>query len=320
MTGLWFGFDGPVSIPTDPPSWTTFLAVQPQPVPVLPALGVLLALVYLVGYVRLRAAGRPWPWWQAGSFLTGCLVLVLTTGTAVEGYGLEMFSVFLFQQLTLMMAVPPLLVLGRPGTLFLRATPHGRIGRLFLGAGLWGLRSGAGRFLLHPGVTVPLFLLSYYGLYFSPAAGALLSTLPGHVLAELAFLGCGILFTVPVLSRDPLPRRHGHGLQVGEMFVEMATHAFFGVIIIMSATPIVSAFTHPPAAWDVDLLGDQAVAGALAWSYGELPALLLLLIVLSRWRRSDVRAAALSDARIEREGNHELDAYNAYLDQLRRRQ
>lgn len=53
---------------------------------------------------------------------TGNLALAAVTGLAVENFGYALFSVFMFQQLTLMMAIPPLLVLGSPGTLLLRAT------------------------------------------------------------------------------------------------------------------------------------------------------------------------------------------------------
>jgi putative membrane protein len=307
------GFDGPVRLPTEPPTWSSFLVPDLQPVPVLPVLGLVLAAAYVAGVARLRWGGRRWPWWQTLLFLSGCLLLVLITGTRAEAYGFEMFSVFMFQQLTLMIAIPPLLILGRPGTLFLRAVPHRGIGSHVLRAGLWGLRSAAGRVVLHPAVTVPLFLLAFYGLYFGPAADLLLASWAGHLSLEVAFLAIGVLFTAPVLSSDPLPRRHGHGLQIGEMFVEMAVHAFFGVIVIMAVAPMVPAFTHPPLSWGIDVMGDQAVAGALAWSYGELPALVVLLIVLRRWFRSDSRAARAKDLQIDRDGNPDLDAYNDYL-------
>lgn len=294
------------------------LALDLHVVPVLPAIACLLGLIYLAGVVRLRVQGRLWPWWRTVFFLVGCLVLLLVTATRTEIYGREMFSIFVFQQLTLMMTVPPLLVLGRPGTLFLRATPHGRFGRPILRVGFWGLRSAFGRLLLHPAVTIPLFLATFYGLYFGPAADALLGSTAGHVALEVCFLAVGLLFTAPVLSSDPLPRHHGHGLQIGEMFVEMALHAFFGVIVIMASVPLVRAFQHPPPSWGVDVMGDQAVAGALAWSYGELPALIVLLIVLRRWFISDTRAARARDRRVDRDGDGELDAYNEYLKDLGR--
>lgn len=310
---------GPVWLPPGPVSLASLLAPTLQPVPLLPVVGFLLAVLYAVGAVRMRASGRRWSPSATLSFLTGCALLMVVTGAGIEGYGLEMFSVFMFQQLTLMVSIPPLLVLGRPGTLLLHATPHGRVGRRVLAAARWGLRGGFGAVLLHPGFTVPLFLLSFYGLYLSRLAGNLLSTWIGHLGLETAFLVAGVLFITPVLSRDPLPRHQGHAMKAVDVFLEMAVHAFFGVIVMMATTPLVSAFTHPPVSWGVDLMADQWLAGGLAWSYGELPTLLILLLVFVRWNRDESRATAAEDRRIDRFGNPELDAYNAYLRSLSRR-
>ena len=111
-------------IPDSPPSLQAFLAPADIPLPVLPIVAGILAALYLVGAIRLWTHGRRWPVWRTVSFLLGCVLLAAVTGLGVETYGQALVSVFMFQQLTLMMMVPPLLVLGSPGTLLLRATPH----------------------------------------------------------------------------------------------------------------------------------------------------------------------------------------------------
>lgn len=310
---------GPVWIPSQPPSLETYLAPTLQPVPVLPALAVVLAVLYLAGAIRVWASGRRWSVAATLSFLTGCVVIAVVMGAGVEGYGLRLFSVFMFQQLTLMMAVPPLLVLGRPGTLLLRALPHNAAGRAAMGAARWGLRSRLGRFAIHPALMIPLFLLSFYGIYLSPLADRLLRTWAGHVGLELLFLVAGILFTVPVLSTDPLPTRQTHVGRALDLFVEMPLHAFFGVVLMMAPVPLVAFFASPPAAWGVDPLREQQVAGGLAWSYGEAPTLFMLLLVLARWQRADAAQAEVTDRQIDAQGNAELDAYNAYLARLNER-
>lgn len=126
------GVTGPVWVPALPPTLETLLAPTLQPVPLIPVLAALMALAYLSGAVRLWAANRRWPLWRTLVFLAGCALIAVTMGAGIEGYGLRMFSVFMFQQLTLMMAAPPLLILGRPGTLLLRATPHKGPGKLLL--------------------------------------------------------------------------------------------------------------------------------------------------------------------------------------------
>ncbi|NMR19478.1 cytochrome c oxidase assembly protein [Cellulomonas fimi] len=309
---------GPVWIPTAPPSIETFLAPTLQPVPILPVLALLLAAAYLTGAVRLWVDGRRWPVGATLSFLLGCAVIVVVMGAGIEGYGYRLFSVFMFQQLTLMMAVPPLLVLGRPGTLLLRAMPHNAAGRAGFAIARWGLRSGAGRIALHPGLTIPLFLFCFYVIYLGGAASSLLGSWLGHVSLEIVFLVGGLLFTIPLLSTDPLPVRLGHAGRAIDLLLEMPLHAFFGVILMMATTPLVAVFAAPPGSWAVDPITDQSIAGALAWSYGELPGLLIALTIMVRWQRDDTRRAAAADREIDLHGDPALDAYNARLAQLHR--
>lgn len=306
-------------LPDEPPSLENFLTLSAAPVPGWALLGLLVAAAYCSGVIRLWTTGRRWPLWRAGSFLAGCALLIATMASGLEDYGQAMFSVFMFQQLTLMMAIPPLLVLGSPGTLLLRATPHRWPGRLLLLAALHLLRSRGSRVLLHPGFTIPLFLLLFYGLYFSDLDEILLGSAAGHVVLEVLFLAAGIVFAVPLLSADPLPVRQTHLGRMFDLFAEMPLHAFFGVIVMMSATAFVAVF-QAPASWGVDPIADQQIAGALAWSYGELPSLLIVLVLLVRWQRDDTRAARAADRVGDEHGTPDLDAYNAYLQELNRRE
>ncbi|WP_443110963.1 cytochrome c oxidase assembly protein [Arthrobacter sp. CAL618] len=306
-------------MPTAPPSLEAFLAPTLQPIPLIPAIAALLALLYLSGAIKLWLTHRHWAIWRTLTFLIGCGIIMIVMGAGVEGYGLRMFSVFMFQQLTLMMAVPPLLILGRPGTLLLRATPHSGLGRVVLRAAHAGLKARVSRFVLHPGFMIPVFLMSFYGIYFSDIADALLPFWYGHVGLELLFLVSGIIFTVPLMSTDPLPVKQSHFGRLVDVFAEMPLHAFFGVIVMMATVPMVDFFATPPAVWDVDPLADQVLAGGLAWSYGELPSVLMLMFILVRWQRDDAVTSKAKDKQEQTDGTPELDAYNDYLHQLRQR-
>jgi len=308
--------DGPVWIPTLPPSMAEYLAPNLQPIPLIPALAVIGALLYLAGAISLWRQGRRWSPVRTASFLTGSLAIIVVMGAGIEGYGLRMFSIFMFQQLTLMMAVPPLLVIGSPGTLLLRATPHRGPGRTALRAAIWGLRSRWGRLAIHPAFMVPVFLLSFYGVYFSGAADLLLPSWYGHVGLELLFLASGILFTIPLISADPLPTRQSHFGRMIDMFAEMPLHAFFGVVLMMATAPMIDFFSTPPRQWNINALTDQGVAGGLAWSYGELPGVLMLMFILVRWQRDEAKGWARADRSAATEGTPDLDAYNDYLQQL----
>ncbi|NOJ61595.1 cytochrome c oxidase assembly protein [Arthrobacter sp. 260] len=313
------GVEGPVWVPTAPPSLEAFLAPTLQPIPLIPAIAALLALLYLSGAIKLWLTHRRWPIWRTVTFLVACVIIMVVMGAGVEGYGLRMFSVFMFQQLTLMMAVPPLLILGRPGTLLLRATPHSGLGRIVLRVAHAGLKARLSRIVLHPGFMIPVFLMSFYGIYFSDLANTLLPTWYGHVGLELLFLISGIIFTVPLMSTDPLPAKQSHFGRLIDVFAEMPLHAFFGVIVMMATVPMVDFFANPPPAWNVDPLADQVLAGGLAWSYGELPSVLMLMFILVRWQRDDAVTSKAKDREEQTDGTPELDAYNDYLHQLRQR-
>ncbi len=307
-------FNGWALIPTEPPTLATLSSPMLQPVPWLTVLALIMLTLYLTGAASQGRRGRRWPLWRAICFVLGCLLILTISSTAIEGYGYELLSVFMFQQLTLMMVAPILLVLGSPGRLLLRATPHHGIGGWVLRGALTGLRSAAGRVALHPGVMIPLFLFTFYGLYLSGIADSLLSSWIGHQALEALFLIAGLLFTIPVLSDDPLPARQSHLGRLFDVFAEVPLHAFFGVIVMMAATPLIPAFATPPESWGVDPLEDQRIAGALAWSFGEGPTVIILLVLMSTWRRSEERSNRTHD----RDADAELERYNTYLATLQR--
>lgn len=302
-------------LPSAPPTLESLLAPAALSSS-LPVIAVLLAALYLAGAVRLWRAGRAWPVWRTVCFLVGCLALAAITGLGVERYGYALVSVFMFQQLTLMMAIPPLLVLGSAGTLLLRATPHHGAGGWVLRLAHVGLRSPISRLILSPWLTVPLYLLAFYGLYLGGLADRVLALPYGHDLLEGLFLVSGILFALPVLSSDPLPVRMGHGARALDVFVETALHAFFGVFLMMASTVLVGTFTASTLALGIDPLEDQRLAGGLAWSYGEAPTVLMLVYVMHRWFREDTASARAADRRADAHGDPELDDYNAYLRRL----
>lgn len=307
---------GELELPTSPPSVSTMFDWFPPPIPLLPLFAMGLAVWYVLAVRAVKARGGIWQWTQTASFLTGCLALAAVTGLAIDSYGYRMFSAFMFQHLTLSILVPPLLVLGAPGRLLLRSTPHRGLGRYVLIAALGGLRCSVSRFVLNPGFTIPVFLLSYYGLYLSDLFDSAASSVAGHVALQVFFLASGLLFIVPILSTGPMPVRQSNLGRFFDIFLEMPLHVFIGVILMMAPRALTDTFASPPADWNVDPVADQAVAGGLAWSYGEPVALLTTLIFAVRWRRDEESESAKKEANVERD-DAELAAYNAFLRGLR---
>ncbi|UYN83602.1 MAG: cytochrome c oxidase assembly protein [Microcella sp.] len=308
-----------VTTPLAPPGLDEFLGLSATTSFALPIAAMTIAVLYLIGAIGMWATGRRWSVARTISFVIGCGVIAATTGSALEDYSQVMLSVFMFEQLTLMMLVPPLLVLGSPGRLLLRSVPHRGLGRVVLAVSLSSLRSRSTRWLLHPVFSVSIFLLLFYGLYLGDLLDPILGLPIGHASLELVFLIAGIVFTIPILSDGPLPIRMSYPARALDLAAEVALHAFFGVFLMMSPTLFTDYFANPPASLGIDPLVDQGVAGGLAWSYGEAPTVLVLMYILHRWFRDDTDKATAADARADQHGNADLDAYNEYLARLRSR-
>ncbi len=311
--------NGPSGEPLLAPSFEEFLTWDTLAFPVMPALAAFLAAAYIVGATRLWAQGRRWSVIRTVCFLLGCALLLIVTGTRIDAYGLRMLSVFIFQQLTLMMVIPPLFILGSPGTLLLRATPHRFGGKIVLRAALFGLRSRVGRAALHPALVVPLMILSLFGLYLGGVANIFLASWLGHIALEVGFLIVGVVVATPLVSGDPLPRRTSFVARIFDAVVEMQLHAAFALVLIFASTALIPFFNSPPPGLGVDPLQDQRLAGTLVWTYGELPVVLILIITLVRWQRQDTVRAARASKRADAEGDPDLDGYNDYLQSLQSR-
>ncbi|MGH4034975.1 cytochrome c oxidase assembly protein [Actinomycetota bacterium Odt1-20B] len=281
-------------------------------------IGCLAALgLYGWGVVRLVRRGDKWPVGRTISFVLGILTVLLVMCTKLNDYGMVMFSVHMIQHMIISMLSPILLLLGAPITLALRALPvagKGRKGpREWL---LWLLHSRYMRIITHPAFTIPLFIASLYALYFTPLFDTLMESKTGHIAMMVHFLAVGLVFFWPIMGVDPGPHRPGYVMRMLELFAGMPFHAFFGIALMMATQPMIGTYMHPPASLGIDPLSDQEAAGGIAWAFSEIPSVVVLVALLFQWRKSEDREARRKDRAADRDGDKELEAYNAYLASL----
>ncbi|MEU6762855.1 cytochrome c oxidase assembly protein [Streptomyces sp. NPDC046853] len=281
-------------------------------------IGSLVALaLYGWGVVRLVRRGDKWPIGRTVSFVAGVLTILLVMCTKLNDYGMVMFSVHMVQHMVISMLSPILLLMGAPITLALRALPVAARGhkgpREWL---LWVLHSRYVKIITHPAFTIPLFIASLYALYFTPLFDTLMGSKPGHIGMMVHFLAVGLVFFWPIMGVDPGPHRPGYIMRMLELFAGMPFHAFFGIALMMASEPMVGTYKNPPASLGIDALADQTAAGGIAWAFSEVPSVLVLLALLFQWYRSDQRQARRTDRAADRDGDKELEAYNAYLASL----
>ena len=283
---------------------------------------VIAILVYVRWALRLRARGDHWPLFRTVFWVLGWIVFFYFTSGGPGVYGKVLFSWHMVEHMGVAMIAPLLLVPGAPITLALRALPVRRdktLGpREFI---LATVHSTYLRVLANPAVAASLFFFSLAIFYYSPLFELAMRTHTGHVLMMAHFLASGYLFVWVLIGVDPGPKRWAPLALFGVLLVTISFHAFFGVLITQSTDLLAENFYgRLNLPWMDDPIGDQRVGGAIAWGVGEAPTLVLAIAVAWQWMRSDDRETRRMDRRADRDGDAELEAYNAQLARMNRPQ
>ena len=310
--------------PAGPPTASAFLT-EWLPSPLFLAAAVIAIFLYAAGVVRLRRAGTAWSGLRFAAWCGGWAMIAFATSSGLAAYAPLSFSVHMVQHLVLMTVAPILLILAAPITLALRALrrspePGMRGPRDWLRL---ALQTKVVRFFAHPVVALVFMIVSLFSLYFTGLYELALRYHLAHLLMVLHLLAAGYLFYWAVVAADPTPHRVPAPVRLLVLFAGMAFHAFFGVALMMSGTPLIADwYAALDIPWLGDPLADQRTAGAVAWSFGEIPSLVVAIAVVAQWLRSDEREAARMDRAAERAaatGDSSLDPheqYNAYLKRL----
>jgi cytochrome c oxidase assembly factor CtaG/putative copper export protein len=271
--------------------------------------------LYLAGVLRLARRGDHWPVLRTVSWVAGWLIFAWATNGAAGVYGRVQFSVHMTLHMTISMVAPILLVLAAPVTLALRtlkARPDKTLGPREILLGL--VHSRFLRVLGNPVVAAALFFGSLVVFYYSPLFELSLRTHTGHVLMVIHFLLTGYLFAWVLIGVDPGPPKWAPSLRLVILFATISFHAFFGVALTTGTTLLAPDFFEQlRLPWGPDLLVDQRNAGAVAWGVGEVPTVLLAMLVALSWVRSDAAETRRRDRQADRDDDAELKAYNARL-------
>ena len=275
---------------------------------------------YLVGVHRLRKAGHRWPLARTASWLAGVLLFTAATGLGFARYAYVLFSAHMAQHMVLSMLVPILLVGGAPVTLALRALrrptdPQVRGAREWL---LRALHHPVTRLVTHPLVALGVYTGSLFGLYFSDLLGTLMRSHLGHVAMIVHFVVSGYLLFWVLIGVDPGRPRIPHPILVLIHLAAMMAHGYFG-LALMQTTAVIAPdwYTSVHPSWASSLLDDQKLGAGIAWAFGEIPAAVVMILLVRQWIRADQREQRRLDRaadRAESSGeDDDLARYNAFL-------
>ncbi|GAA3686129.1 cytochrome c oxidase assembly protein [Nonomuraea antimicrobica] len=277
---------------------------------------------YLAGVGRLRRRGDSWPLRRTIAWLLGVTLTVVFTQSGIATYAPVLFSMHMIQHLGLAMLVPIFLVLGAPVTLALRVLKPA-VKRGDRGPREWIVAVLHSRFVevvSHPALAMVLFISSSYALYYTSLFETAMRQPVGHILMNTHFLLSGVLFFWVIIGVDPGPRKLPYIAKLGTLMMTMPFHAFFGISMMMMGKSVAAGwYDGLGRTWGSSVLQDQNVAGGMAWAFGEIPTMIVVITIAVQWGFSDHRQARREDRHAERDGDADLTAYNDYLAKLNKR-
>ncbi|SFC06784.1 putative copper resistance protein D [Nocardioides terrae] len=256
--------------------------------------------LYVWGVVSLRRRGDRWPVGRTVSFVVlGMGAFYFATSSGLAAYDTTLVSVHMVQHMILAMVVPLALALGAPVTLALRTLPA--TPRRWL---LVVLHSRVAKVLSFPPLTLALYLVSPWALYFSGWYEASLRSDYVHEMMHLHLVLVGALFFWPLMGIDPVPGRVAYPFRLLLAMLTLPFHAFLG-ITIMGQTDLLGGTWYPDlhagpmGSWLPDPHDDQHLAGGILWGSGDLVGLVFFGVLFTQWVRSSMKEAAREDRRLD---------------------
>jgi putative copper resistance protein D len=182
---------------------------------------------------------------------------------------------------------------------------------------LWAVHTKYAEFVSHPLIAALNFAASLVVFYFTPLFEWATREHIGHQWMIVHFLITGYLFVQSLIGIDPGPSRLGYPFRIVTLIGVMAFHAFFG-LALMGGTGLLLPdwFGAMGRTWGLPPLEDQQSGGAIAWGIGEIPTIILTIIVSVQWFRSDNRDSKRLDRASDRSDNQDIDDYNMMLERI----
>jgi cytochrome c oxidase assembly factor CtaG len=278
---------------TGPWSWITTWPADPLAVATL----MLTGFVYAAGLRRLRLAGTPFPARWSLAFWCGLGALALALLSPIDAYADASFSVHMAQHLLLTFVAPPLLALGAPVTLALRACTPGRA-RWITGI----LRGSIGRTLSNPVVGFILFVGVPFVIHLSPLFDAALRDVFVHRAEHVLWVTAALIYWWPIVGRDPTPHPMSHPVRMLSLFLAMPMMSFLALSVYIAGEPLYPTYAALPEPWGGRALVEQRWAAVQMWLVGNLALVVAILIVAVGWKHAEDEGQRRLEARLDAAG------------------
>ena len=252
-----------------------------EPVVVLPLM--VSAVLYALGLARVwrrAGAGRGVSGWSAASFATGWMVLFAALVSPVAWLSQILFSVHMTQHMLIMLVAAPLLTFGQPLLVWMWTLDDIRRERI-----AHGLR-GPRVLRVWQSLTAPLsvFLLQAAALcvwHIPSWYEAALRNDAIHAVEHLSLVVAASLFWWAMLHGRY--GRMAYGAGVFYVFLTAVYSSVVGALVTVSPSVWYGEYGRQAAAWRVDALEDQQLAGLLMWIPAGVVFIVCGLALLAAW-------------------------------------
>ncbi len=254
-----------------------------------PPIGVNVAIVlslaiYFRGWLRIRRArADALPASRLAAFGCGMFALWLAIGSPLEALDDSSLFAHMVQHLLLMLAAPPLILLGAPALPFLHGLPS------------WFVRVPLGAFLraravqkIGEFITEPLFcwlaaIVVMIGWHVPAAFELALRSDGWHELEHACFFFTSILFWWPVVQPWPSVSRWPRWTMPLYLLLGMIAGSAVSAYMVFSEIVLYPSYQQSPRIFPLSPIDDQAAAGGLMWFAMTIAFLVPAVIIMIRY-------------------------------------
>lgn len=254
--------------------------------PVMTVAVFLAVAVYFIGLARLRRAAPrlTFPQWRVWCYVGGVLAFVIALLSPIAAYSEELFAMHMVQHLLLLVAAPPLILMGAPllpALWALPTEPRHRVSRL--------LRPGkplarVGHWLATPIVAVALYVVSVGMWHIPKLYDAAQGRTFTHDLEHAMFYGAALLYWWPIVYPAKGRRRLRLAMALPYLLPPFLEGMLIGVLLTFAGDPLYETYAHLDASpiWGLSTLDDQQLGGLIMWVPGGMFFLIPLIGILVR--------------------------------------
>jgi cytochrome c oxidase assembly factor CtaG len=270
---------------------------EPAPLPWLAVVAAGVWYVVAASRVTRRVPTHPWQQSRTWCFLAGLAVAAFALVGPPGAYDDVFFYAHMTQHILLSLLAAPLLVLGDPVLLVLRASSTETRRQMWVPV----LRSRVVRLLTHP-VFGWLLFVGVMGITHVPRVydGFLAHPALHDYVEHSLYLVSAVVYFQPLLVPATGTRHVPHRVRLVSLFSMMVPMAMLGFAIFALPHLAYPYYAHVDRPFGPAAVADQHLAGILMWSTSMILGVVWLVVAAYQWLEDEERRTR----RQEREESH----------------